>query len=33
VRGLQARHASDDALLAASLPIFDTLLAAMKAHP
>lgn len=31
VRGLQALHATDDALLAASLPIFDSLYSAMKA--
>ncbi|MFZ2294869.1 MAG: chromate resistance protein ChrB domain-containing protein [Polaromonas sp.] len=30
VRGLQSQHDQDDALLAASLPIFDTLYAAMK---
>ncbi len=30
VRGLQARHADDDALLAAALPVFDSLHAAMK---
>lgn len=30
VRGLQARHADDDALLAAALPVFDALYAAMK---
>lgn len=30
VRGLQARHAEDDALLAASLPVFDALYAAFK---
>lgn len=30
VRGLQAQHDKDDALLAASLPLFDTLYAAMK---
>lgn len=30
VRGLQAQHDQDDALLDASLPIFDTLYAAMK---
>ena len=29
VRGLQAQHASDDALLAAALPLFDTLYAAL----
>lgn len=33
VRGLQALHQEDDALLAASLPIFDTLYAAMKVRP
>ncbi|MDW5442021.1 chromate resistance protein ChrB domain-containing protein [Polaromonas sp. SM01] len=32
VRGLQAQHKEDDALLAASFPIFDTLYAAMKAR-
>lgn len=32
VRGLQAQHASDDALLAAALPMFDTLYAAMQAR-
>jgi hypothetical protein len=32
VRGLQAQHGQDDALLAASFPIFDTLYAAMKAR-
>jgi hypothetical protein len=32
VRGLQAQHDQDDALLAASLPLFDTLYAAMKAR-
>jgi len=31
VRGLQALHATDDGLLAASLPIFDSLYSAMKA--
>jgi hypothetical protein len=31
VRGLQARHADDDALLAASLPLFDALHAALQA--
>jgi hypothetical protein len=30
VRGLQAQHAKDDALLAASLPLFDTLYAGLK---
>ena len=30
VRGLQAQHDKDDALLAASLPLFDSLYAAMK---
>jgi hypothetical protein len=30
VRGLQAQHARDDALLAASLPLFDTLYAGLK---
>jgi hypothetical protein len=30
VRGLQAQHAKDDALLAASLPLFDTLHAGLK---
>lgn len=30
VRGLQAQHGQDDALLAASLPIFDTLYTALK---
>lgn len=33
VRGLQAQHDSDDALLAASLSIFDALYAAMKVGP
>jgi hypothetical protein len=33
VRGLQAQHDEDDALLAASLVLFDTLYAAMKVHP
>lgn len=33
VRGLQARHADDDALLAAALPLFDTLYAALQARP
>lgn len=32
VRGLQAQHDKDDALLAASLPLFDTLYTAMKAR-
>lgn len=32
VRGLQAQYKEDDALLAASFPIFDTLYAAMKAR-
>lgn len=32
VRGLQAQHRSDDALLAAALPLFDTLYAAMQAR-
>ena len=31
-RGLQAQHDQDAALLAASLPLFDTLHAAMKAR-
>ena len=31
VRGLQARHAKDDALLAAALPLFDAFYAAMQA--
>ncbi|MGY0194479.1 chromate resistance protein ChrB domain-containing protein [Leptothrix sp. BB-4] len=31
VRGLQAQHADDDALLAAAVPLFDTLLAAFRA--
>jgi hypothetical protein len=31
VRGLQSQHEDDDALLAASLPLFDSLYAAMKA--
>ena len=30
VRGLQARHARDDALLAAALPLFDAACAAMQ---
>lgn len=30
VRGLQARHPDDDALLAAALPVFDALLAALQ---
>ena len=33
VRGLQAQHRADDALLAAALPLFDTLYAAMRARP
>lgn len=33
VRGLQARHADDDALLAAALPLFDTLHAALESDP
>ncbi len=33
VRGLQAQHAKDDALLAAALPLFDTLCAALRARP
>lgn len=33
VRGLQAQHDKDDALLAASLPVFDALYAAMKVRP
>ncbi|HKW83676.1 MAG TPA: chromate resistance protein ChrB domain-containing protein [Burkholderiaceae bacterium] len=33
VRGLQAQHAKDDALLAASLPLFDTLYAGLKVRP
>lgn len=33
VRGLQAQHRSDDALLAAALPLFDTLHAALQARP
>jgi len=33
VRGLQAQHAKDDALLAASLPLFDTLHAGLKVRP
>jgi len=32
VRGLQAQHADDDALLMAAISLFDTLLAAVKAH-
>jgi hypothetical protein len=32
VRGLQAQHRSDDALLAAALPVFDTLYAALQAR-
>jgi len=30
VRGLQARHAGDDELLAASLPVFDAYYAALQ---
>ena len=30
IRGLQAQHASDNALLAAALPLFDTLYVAMQ---
>jgi len=33
VRGLQARHARDDDLLLATLPVFDALYAAMKERP
>jgi hypothetical protein len=33
VRGLQALHADDDALLAAALPLFDTLLAGLARDP
>lgn len=33
VRGLQAQHLGDDELLAAALPLFDTLYAALKASP
>lgn len=33
VRGLQAQHPKDDALLAATLPLFDTLYAALAARP
>lgn len=33
VRGLQAQHESDDALLAASLPLFDSLYAALRLAP
>jgi hypothetical protein len=33
VRGLQAQHANDDALLAAALVLFDTLYAAAKVQP
>jgi hypothetical protein len=33
VRGLQAQHAHDDALLAAALPLFDTLYAACRTAP
>lgn len=32
VRGLQAQHRADDALLAAALPLFDTLYAAMRSR-
>ena len=32
VRGLQAQHKADDALLAAAVPLFDTLYAAMRAR-
>jgi hypothetical protein len=32
VRGLQAQHKTDDALLGAALPLFDTLYAAMRAR-
>ena len=32
VRGLQAQHGNDDALLAASLPLFDSLYAASRAQ-
>lgn len=32
-RGLQAQHRTDDALLAAALPLFDTLYAALQARP
>lgn len=33
LRGLQAQHADDDALLAAALPLFDTLLAGLARAP
>jgi hypothetical protein len=33
VRGLQAQHPKDDALLAAALPLFDTLYAALRNRP
>lgn len=33
VRGLQALHADDDALLAAALPLFDALLAGLASNP
>lgn len=33
VRGLQSQHRGDDALLAAALPLFDTLYAALRARP
>ena len=33
VRGLQAQHAKDDALLAAALPLFDSLYAALRNTP
>jgi hypothetical protein len=33
VRGLQAQHANDDVLLAAALPLFDTLYAALRTAP
>ena len=33
VRGLQRQHGDDDALLAAALPLFDTLYAALQARP
>ncbi len=33
VRGLQALHADDDALLAAAIPLFDALYAGIKARP
>lgn len=32
IRGLQAQHANDDALLAAALPAFDACYAALRAH-